>query len=169
MVIGIALSAAERARLAQHVSSPAALLLVSTADEALAYLDNQQTEQRDGGDPSGGDAADQSGLRIDVDRHLLVWRDHEVAVTPLERQLMACLLARPGKVWSFAHLHEEVWGTRHLGAGSDVHSVVKRLRRKLAWLGCPVEIQALRGVGFRLVGEEHATPRSGPLPAPRTD
>lgn len=168
MVIGIALSAAERARLAQHVNSPAALLLVSTADEALAYLDNQQAEQPDGGNPLGR-AAESSGLCLDVDRHLLVWREHEVAVTPLERQLMACLLSRPGKVWSFAHLHEEVWGTRHLGAGSDVHSVVKRLRRKLAWLGCPVEIQALRGVGFRLVGEGQTTVRTAPLPGPHTD
>jgi DNA-binding response OmpR family regulator len=48
-------------------------------------------------------------------------------------------------------LHLVVWGNEHLGHGSHIHSVVKRLRRKLARLGAAVTIHAVRGVGFHLV------------------
>ena len=65
-----------------------------------------------------------------------------------------------GRTWPFEILHREIWGTGHLGGLADVQSVVKRLRRKLRDLRCPVRISSVRGVGLRLDGRLARPPRS---------
>ncbi|WP_232323508.1 winged helix-turn-helix domain-containing protein [Catenuloplanes japonicus] len=90
-----------------------------------------------------------SGLRVDSDRRVLRWQDREIDLTPLEHDFLNCLVASPGQVWTYKRLHLEVWGNEHLGRGSDLHSVVRRIRRKLTWLGTSASIQSVRGVGFR--------------------
>lgn len=156
MLIAIAPTAADRVRLAELVDGCAPLLLVSTVEEARTLL---------GG---GGRALPEEqrrlsvgGLQVDPDRHVVSWDGKEAGLTPLEHDLLTCLLAEPGRIWSFARLHQVVWGTRHMGAGSDLHSLVKRLRRKLEQLGAAVGIDAIRGVGFRLsnVAEAASLPR----------
>jgi hypothetical protein len=50
-----------------------------------------------------------------------------------------------------------------------VHSVVKRVRRKLRSLGSPLEIETVRGVGLRLVELDEELPddvRRLPVPVP---
>jgi hypothetical protein len=89
-------------------------------------------------------------LRVDSDRRMLRWLDREVGLTPLEHDFLACLLGAPGRIWTYQRLHHEVWGNELLGRGSDLHSVVRRLRAKLARIGVAATIQAVRGVGFRL-------------------
>jgi len=89
-------------------------------------------------------------LSVDSDRRVLRWLDREVGLTPLEHDFLACLLGAPGRIWTYQRLHYEVWGNELLGRGSDLHSVVRRLRAKLARLGAAATIQAVRGVGFRL-------------------
>jgi hypothetical protein len=88
-------------------------------------------------------------LRVDSDRRVLRWQDREIDLTPLEHDFLSCLVASPGQIWTYKRLHLEVWGNEHLGRGSDLHSVVRRIRRKLAWLGASARIQSVRGVGFR--------------------
>lgn len=99
------------------------------------------------GTEGGGDAR---GIRLDADRQVVSHRGAEAPLTPLEFGLLSALLHRPGRVRRFEQLTEEVWGTRHVGDAAPVHSVVKRLRRKLDRLGAPVQLQAVRGIGFRL-------------------
>jgi len=89
-------------------------------------------------------------LRVDSDRRVLRWLDREVGLTPLEHDFLSCLLGAPGRIWTYQRLHHEVWGNELLGRGSDLHSVVRRLRAKLARIGAAATIQAVRGVGFRL-------------------
>jgi DNA-binding response OmpR family regulator len=43
-----------------------------------------------------------------------------------------------------------VWGNGHVGRGSDIHSIVRRLRAKLSRLGAQATVQVIRGVGIRL-------------------
>jgi hypothetical protein len=176
VVIAITSNADERVRLARLVDGYAPLLLVSSRQEARAFLDGYQSAlpadepPREAATPSpapqplaqrGSQRESQrvtrrprqvshAGLRVDSDRHTVCWAGHETALTPLEHDLLACMLAEPDLVWSFARLHQQVWGTQFVGAGSDVHSLVKRVRRKLARMGTPVGIDAIRGVGFRL-------------------
>ena len=89
-------------------------------------------------------------LSVDSDRRVLRWLDREVGLTPLEHDFLACLLGAPGRIWTYQRLHHEVWGNELLGRGSDLHSVVRRLRAKLSRIGAAATIQAVRGVGFRL-------------------
>ena len=83
----------------------------------------------------------------------------------LELEVLACLAATPGVVWSHEELHEAAWGTRYVGDRDSVYSLVKRLRRKLAEHGVALDLVAVRGVGFQLVPQP--VPEPAPLETPR--
>jgi Transcriptional regulatory protein, C terminal len=93
------------------------------------------------------------GLVVDSDWRVLRWEGRSVPLSPLEHDLLVCLLADSARTWTFEHIHRQVWGNDHLGGRDDVQSVVKRLRRKLRELGSPCGIHAVRGIGLRLVDE----------------
>ena len=96
-------------------------------------------------------AADAHGLEVDSDWRTANYEGRSVSLSPLEHDLLLCLVREFGHTIPFADLHRQVWGNDHLGDRSDVQSVVKRLRRKLSDLGSPFQIHAVRGVGLRLV------------------
>lgn len=170
LVIGIASSAAERRQLAQLLGGTETFLIVSSAHQARRFLDllrapavTRPATARDAvpiHDPvAAGDAVAEdpppagppvSGLDVDSDRRVLRWREREVGLTPLEHDFLVCLARTPGQVWTYAQLHRAVWGNDHLGRGSDMHSVVRRVRRKLGRVGAVPTILAVRGIGFRL-------------------
>lgn len=156
VVIAIASTPSDRERLVGLVDDVGPVLLVSNAQEARAFLDGDPAFA--GPDEERPRDVSLGGLRVDRDRHVAEWDGHEAQLTPLEHDLLVCLLSEPGHTWTFERLHEAVWGTRHIGAGSDLHSLVKRARRKLASLGTPFGIDAIRGVGFRLANPD-STPR----------
>ncbi|MEV6281117.1 winged helix-turn-helix domain-containing protein [Kribbella sp. NPDC051770] len=170
LIIGVATTSAERVQLARLLSGAEALLLVSSADQARAFLDLTTTpttnpvvltpgvlpSDPDVETPAQIEAADNvialpAALRLDEDRRVVRWKDREVPLTRLEHDFLHCLVQKPGQVWTYQHLHHAVWGNEHLGHGSHIHSVVKRLRQKLAHLGATVTIHAVRGVGFHLL------------------
>ena len=184
LVIGVAASTAERVQLARLLGDADALLLVSNADQARAFLELTGATATSSTSPStavgaavaatavaGGGvpamptvaaAAERrmqavrapepvAELRLDVDRRVVRWKDREMPLTRLEHDFLHCLVAEPGRVWTYQRLHHAVWGNEHLGHGSHIHSVVKRLRQKLANLGATVTIHAVRGVGFHLL------------------
>ncbi|MEU1687746.1 winged helix-turn-helix domain-containing protein [Micromonospora sp. NPDC005707] len=180
LVIGIAASAAERRQLAQLLGGTETFLIVSSAHQARRFLDllrapgvvrpapvrdpdpaRDPDPTRDpiaddpvSDDPVAGEPSPAgplvSDLDVDSDRRVLRWREREVGLTPLEHDLLICLARTPGQVWTYAQLHRAVWGNDHLGRGSDMHSVVRRVRRKLGRVGAVLTIHAVRGIGFRL-------------------
>ncbi|MEV0429162.1 winged helix-turn-helix domain-containing protein [Micromonospora sp. NPDC050495] len=173
LVIGIATSAAERRQLAQVLGGADAFVIVSSVHEARRFLDLVRRAGAAATAPPGaataapgaataapgapaGDAGPVPGdpptpeLSVDSDRRVLRWHEREVGLTPLEHDVLLCLVGTPGQVWTYQRLHRQVWGNEHLGRGSDLHSVVRRIRRKLARLGAAPTIHAVRGVGFRL-------------------
>jgi DNA-binding response OmpR family regulator len=54
-------------------------------------------------------------LEIDQRRATVTWGDVAVDVSHLELEVLACLAATPGVVWSSERLHEAAWGSRYLG------------------------------------------------------
>lgn len=96
------------------------------------------------------------GLELDPHRQLLVCGHHECALTPLEFGVLEALAEHPGEVRRFADLTRRVWGSAHVGDGGQVHAVIGRVRRKLDLVHAPVDLLAVRGVGFRLVAREGA-------------
>ena len=55
-------------------------------------------------------------------------------------------------------LHEAAWGSHYLGDRDSLHSLVKRLRRKLTAAGVTAELLAVRGIGFQLVPSGRVEP-----------
>lgn len=93
-------------------------------------------------------------LTIDRGRSVARWRGREIQLTELEHDLLTRLMSSPLRVWSYDALHQTVWRDREVRGTADVHSVVKRLRRKLDELGTTVTIDAVRGIGFRLTDHQ---------------
>ncbi|MDO3705152.1 winged helix-turn-helix domain-containing protein [Micromonospora sp. C28SCA-DRY-2] len=160
LAIGIASSPAERRQLARLLGGSEAFLIVSTVDQARKFLDVAEPPSDPPAAPPDqavatetapeGTAPPPPGLTVDSDRRVLRWLDREIGLTRLEHDLLRCLVGAPGRIWTYERLHREVWGNEHLGRGSDMHSVVRRVRRKLARLNAAATIHAVRGVGFRL-------------------
>ncbi|MEU4195772.1 winged helix-turn-helix domain-containing protein [Kribbella sp. NPDC026611] len=165
LIIGVAASTAERVQLARLLGEADALLLVSNAEQARTFLELTgatpaagtmsapvtQTVERPAEITALPVPEPVAELSLDVDRRVVRWKDRELPLTRLEHDFLRCLVKEPGRVWTYQHLHHTVWGNEHLGHGSHIHSVVKRLRQKLANLGATVTIHAVRGVGFHLL------------------
>ncbi|MEU7589277.1 winged helix-turn-helix domain-containing protein [Micromonospora sp. NPDC049230] len=158
LVIGIASSPAERRQLARLLGGSDAFLIVSTVDQAREFLGVADTPPV-ATPPAAAMRAEVAPspqppppeLAVDSDRRVLRWRDQEIDLTRLEHDVLLCLVHAPGQIWTYERLHLEVWGNRHLGRNSDMHSVVRRVRGKLARLNAAATIHSVRGVGFRLV------------------
>jgi hypothetical protein len=88
-------------------------------------------------------------------RQLLV--DEQILdLTPLEFGVAQCLLARPGRTVSRAHLLQQVWLTQYQGGSNVVDAVVPTLRKKLGPYASA--IATVTGVGYRLNLDEGYTP-----------
>jgi hypothetical protein len=182
LIIGVATSTAERVQLVRLLDGAEALLLVSSAEQARAFLELTAVTSPVGPVvltpavlpdsvelpsavakieavprsvptvPVAAAVPDvEDELFLDVDRRVVRWKDREVPLTRLEHDFLHCLVKEPGRVWTYQRLHHAVWGNEHLGHGSHIHSVVKRLRQKLTNLGATTTIHAVRGVGFHLL------------------
>ncbi|MEV4265684.1 winged helix-turn-helix domain-containing protein [Kribbella sp. NPDC049584] len=169
LLIAVAASADQRVRLAELVDDVAPLLLVSSLDELRRLLVPAQQpppaapERPEPPEPDAVQAAavrapaeepDADVLTIDRSRSVARWRDSEIQLTELEHDLLTRLMSTPLRVWSYDALHQAVWRDLNGRGTADVHSVVKRLRRKLDELGTTVTIDAVRGIGFRLTDHQ---------------
>lgn len=103
-------------------------------------------------------------LVLDPDRQLVVSGGRRAHLSPLEYDVLHALLVDPGRVRDYAELTEQVWGTRHVGETAQVHSVVKRVRRKLDRIASPVQVQVVHGVGFRAVVQPGPPDEGGHVP-----
>ncbi|MFI7064760.1 winged helix-turn-helix domain-containing protein [Kribbella sp. NPDC050124] len=171
LLIAVAASPEDRVRLAERVDDVAPLLLVSSLDELRRLLvpgrqPPPAPEQPEPPEPAEVDSTsakatdgdpDADVLTIDRLRSVAQWRDREVQLTELEHDLLSRLMSAPLRVWTYDALHQTVWRNRHLRGTADIHSVVKRLRRKLDDLGTTVTIDAVRGIGFRLTDHQRPT------------
>ena len=175
LLIAVTASVVARVRLAELVDDAAPLLLVSSVDElrrlivpahysptpqespsAPAELEPQSLPMAE---PEPTPELDRpvvvtEVLTIDSVRSVAQWRGREVTLTGLEHDLLTRLNSEPLRVWTYEDLHQTVWRNRHLRGTADVHSLVKRLRRKLAELGTTVTVDAVRGTGFRLTDHQ---------------
>ncbi|KJS56763.1 transcriptional regulator [Streptomyces rubellomurinus subsp. indigoferus] len=93
---------------------------------------------------------DRYGPRLAVDRRAARVRldGAELPLTPKEYDLLAFLTEEPGALMSREQIMEAVWDANWFGPTKTLDVHVAALRRKLAGA---VAIEAVRGVGFRLV------------------
>jgi two-component system, OmpR family, response regulator MtrA len=146
----VSASAEERGRVAAALDAQGMLVLVPDAQMAVDLLlraagrSPDVLEQPD-------DLVRLGSLEVDRRRATVTWDEVHVDVSHLELEVLACLAATPGVVWSYERLHEAAWGSRYVGDRDSVYSLVKRLRRKLSEAGVALELLAVRGIGFQLV------------------
>ncbi|NOJ83360.1 MULTISPECIES: response regulator transcription factor [Myxococcus] len=111
--------------------------------EALHRRSEGQTQSWGGG-----------AIHIDARRRMLTCGDREVALTGREFALLGELASRAGEVHTRSSLLAKVWGPSFDGPPNIVDVYVGYVRAKLTEVGAEgVTIQAVRGVGFRLVIE----------------
>ena len=94
-------------------------------------------------------------LVLDARRRALVSGDRSESLTAREYGLVQALVEHRGDVLSRSRLLETVWGTDFDGNPNVVDVYVGYVRAKLSRLGADaaVRIEAVRGVGYRLVAE----------------
>jgi DNA-binding winged helix-turn-helix (wHTH) protein len=113
------------------------------------------------------------GFEIDHRLRTVAWRGARLQLTDLEHELLTMMAGDLERVWTHEQLHTGVWRDSYLPHTTHLQSTVKRLRRKLVEAGVPLQIEAVRGVGYRLhraTPLDHSsdvTPLFGPSPATR--
>jgi DNA-binding response OmpR family regulator len=102
---------------------------------------------RGGEQPSG--PIQRHGMTIDAARRRVEVDGDEIALTPLEFEILLTLARDPGVVMSRDALMDGVWGYRDYAGGRVVDSHVARIRRKLGEDGNdPRFIRTVHGVGY---------------------
>lgn len=91
-----------------------------------------------------------SGLRLDPARHALVFDGAEVGLTPTEYRMLGAIAARPGEVTRRREVVAAAWPDGAIVADNTVDAYAARIRRKLKKVGAPMQLEAIRGVGFTL-------------------
>ena len=89
------------------------------------------------------------GLTIDAHRHRASVEGEEIALTPLEFEILLTLAREPGVVFTREQLMDRIWGYRDYAGGRVVDSHVARIRRKLGEDGSDRGfIRTVHGVGY---------------------
>ena len=118
-------------------------------DELLARL--EALHRRNGAE----EPAQLGPARLDPRRRALVREGRTESLTAREYALLAELSRRRGEVLSRTRLVHSVWGSGFAGNQNVVDVYVGYLRTKLERVGAAgVEIQAVRGIGYRLLAPE---------------
>jgi DNA-binding response OmpR family regulator len=91
-------------------------------------------------------------VRLEPHQRRVYAADQEVVLTATEFDLLACLMRRPGRVFSREQLLSEVWGYSSVAGARTVDVHVAQVRAKLA---AASPIRTVRGVGY---AAEHPRP-----------
>lgn len=97
-----------------------------------------------------GEVLDWQDIRLDPETHRVTRGGEALKLGPTEFRLLACLMERPGRVFSREQLLDRVWG-RDIYVDSrtvDVH--VGRLRKALMAQGGDDPLRTVRGAGYSL-------------------
>lgn len=91
--------------------------------------------------------------RLEEGRRELWAGERRLGLTPREYGLLALMLGHPRRVFSRQELLDRLWGLESEAGPRAVDVVVRRLRLRCG-AGWGFRIEAVRGVGYRLVQEE---------------
>ena len=90
------------------------------------------------------------GLDLDPARHAVRAAGGEALLTPTEFRMLAAITSRPDEVVRRRSVIAAAWPDGAIVAENTVDSFIRRIRTKLESVGSPVEIETVRGVGFRI-------------------
>ena len=90
-------------------------------------------------------------LSLDVATYELSTPEKTIRLNSKEFQLISCFMRNPSRVFSADELMSKVWGWDYQVDINVVWTNITYIRRKLEQLGANVQIQSLRGSGYRIV------------------
>ena len=91
------------------------------------------------------------GLIIDNDSHRCTLYDEELALTPIEFNILWYLCLHRGRVVSFQELFEAVWKEKYFDSNNTVMVHIRRLREKMKEPPRhPKFIQSVWGIGYKI-------------------
>jgi two-component system, OmpR family, response regulator len=90
--------------------------------------------------------------RVTLDKvgHLCAVDGVDLALTGTEFQLMALLMAAPGRMHAKPRVTDAIWGAHSQVSDRTLDSHLRNLRAKLEGAGCKGAIETLHGVGVKL-------------------
>ena len=95
----------------------------------------------------------QSGkVILDLDKHILVIEENDIALTDKEFKLLRYLMENQGIVLSREKILDALWGYDYYGDGRAVDTYIKRLRKRLE--NYSYYIQTVVKIGYIWKGEE---------------
>ncbi len=99
------------------------------------------------------DVLEQSGVRLDVERHEVSVHGEAVKLALKEFERLDLLLRNAGRVMTRGQLIDRIWGADYVGDTKTLDVHVKRLRAKIeADLANPVLVVTVRGLGYKFEG-----------------
>jgi two-component system OmpR family response regulator len=98
--------------------------------------------------PSPG-VTSHGALRLDPSRFEVSWQGRVIPLTLTEFGLLEVLISRPGRVFTRDELMQRAYRDHVVVSDRTINSHIKRLRRKLAAVGCE-PIETVHGLGYRL-------------------
>lgn len=104
-----------------------------------------------------GEVLEFGDIVLDPAAHTVSRKGRPLDLTPLEFDLLACLLGSPEQVFTREVLLERVWGYHHPGDTKLVNVHMTRLRSKIEDdAESPEVIRTVRGVGYQAIAPEPA-------------
>lgn len=92
-------------------------------------------------------------LEVYEDKHVVLFSGREVDLSKTEFELLLYLLKNHSRAVSKEEILDAVWGIDYYGSDNTVEVYINYLRKKLS----PDIIKTVRGVGYKLVGEQLET------------
>lgn len=96
------------------------------------------------------DVMEFEGLKLDISSFELIFESESIRLVSKEFQMMQLLMQSPGSVISTDQFMEHIWGWDNEVDVSVVWVYISNLRKKFDRLGAPVNIRAMRGIGYCL-------------------
>jgi len=101
------------------------------------------------------DVLELNGMSLNRENCVLENGDKSVQLVNKEFQMLEMLMRSRGRLVSSEQFIEHVWGYESDINVNVVWVNISNIRRKLVQIGAPVEIKAVRGMGYRLEGRSN--------------
>ena len=104
--------------------------------------------------PAGGKVLRAADITLDQETHSVTVADRDVHLTPSEFDLLAILMASPGRVYSRIELLDALQGTTFEGIARTIDQHIRNLRGKIEKdPSQPQYVETVFGVGYRFTGK----------------
>lgn len=93
------------------------------------------------------------GLELDIESHLLSYKDEKIELTYKEFEILKLLMTNKGKVLTREVILDKIWGYDYYGETRTVDVHIRYLRSKLEAYNIGEYIETVRGVGYKFIKE----------------